>query len=84
MEIGDSQCFCIKIGEGDKARHFPAETLSIVPRQLFKGTVPPAAVGDMITFARVSPGDDRSNIVLKGLPMLNDRSILVCFRTSFR
>lgn len=80
QQIASSRCPCIKFGTGNNARHFPAETLTIVSQQPLKGKAPAFVVVAMINNAREMPKPSREKIATYGLQLLRldpQSSILV-------
>jgi len=78
----DSSVFpCVIFGTGANARHFPAETLIVVPEQPLKGKTPSSAVSVMIDNAREMPGMSRREISTNARTLLelNHSSFLVGF-----
>ena len=69
-KIDQSVYPCIKFGSGANARHFPAETLTIVSEQPLKGKAPAVVIAAMINNTREDPKSDRDKICGNGLDWL--------------
>ncbi|KAF2658629.1 Piwi-domain-containing protein [Lophiostoma macrostomum CBS 122681] len=68
--ITNSNCLCINLGDTSKPSWFPAETLEILPEQIFKIELPPDSQSRMINIARKQPGESRRIIAENGLELL--------------